>query len=387
MRALRKFGLAAAVSMLLVGCRHAPVSYQLLRQGPTTLLIPPAEAASDIASAFEVRIRNARKKPMSKTDCEIEDSLITLRWDGHTAVVHLKSETYSPGPGSQAALGDSALPGMYLASEQSLEASRNDLLNLEAKGCLTSKEGQHLRLALVERLLLPPDVAYLLRFGGYGVTGVFDLNPDFRLQVIGPVYATGTPPSNKQLIGHETANYVFASAKKDDRVRISLGSVTETEEGQTTPFRKSLPQNAFPFPESFAYFRLLFRTEASSANRIATIISATDKMQLDEATRQRESGPADSCQGVSVPNATCIALAPDFGVNAEMRVHLNGDESFVRVGGTVEEAISLVGNVTAVPKSLMVRRLFQGHLVPVKFDPASNDILDLVLMPGDEITW
>ncbi len=142
-----------------------------------------------------------------------------------------------------------------------------------------------------------------------------------------------------------------------------------------------------PFAESFGYFRLLFRTEESASNHIATIITATDETKLSEATNERESGPLDSCQGVFVPGATCVTFAPDFGVNAEMRVHVNGQEGFVRVGGTVSEAINAIGDVTAVPKTLMVRRTFEGHLIPVEFDPASKDILNLVLMPGDEITW
>ena len=337
-------------------------------------------------SSPEVRIRNARKRVLSQTTCDVEDPLITLHWEGKTADVRLKSGAYSPEPADQAVPGEKPLPVMYLTSMESLNAARDDLFNLESKGCLTSREGQDLRKVLVERLSFPPDIAYLFRFGGYALTGVFDLNPDFRLQVIGPVYAAGAT-SSKQPIGYETANYLFGSARKDDRIRISLGSVTETDVGQTTPFQKLSPQNAFPFPESFTYFRLLFRTEESSANHIATIISAPDKAKLREATKQRESGPANSCQGVSAAGTTCIVFPPDYGVNGEMRIHVNGQEDFIRVEGSIDELLYSKRSIRAVPRTLVVRRLFQGHLVPVKFDPASQDIFGLVLMPGDEITW
>jgi hypothetical protein len=83
-----------------------------------------------------------------------------------------------------------------------------------------------------------------------------------------------------------------------------------------------------------------------------------------------------------------MTFAPDFSINAEMRVRVNGQEAFVPLAvGTVREAMNSAPGVTTVPKTLMVRRLFQGHLVPVKFDPASQHILDLVLLPGDKITW
>jgi hypothetical protein len=32
-----------------------------------------------------------------------------------------------------------------------------------------------------------------------------------------------------------------------------------------------------------------------------------------------------------------------------------------------------------------VRRMYRGRLIPIQFDKASNEILGLILMPGDEI--
>jgi len=54
---------------------------------------------------------------------------------------------------------------------------------------------------------------------------------------------------------------------------------------------------------------------------------------------------------------------------------------------TAIEAIDKSGFVGVAPKTLMVHRLFQRHLIPIKFDPASEDIFNLVLMPGDEVSW
>jgi hypothetical protein len=382
--------------MLLVGCMRAPMTYRLARQGSMTILIPPTQTASDTVSAFDVRIKNARKTALSRTDCDVDGPLLTLHWNEKTAEVRLKFDTYFPEPGNQVMLGGMPQPGVYLASLQGLDASPSDLLELESKGCLSSTEDQRLIDALVERFPLPPYVAYLLRFGSYGITGGLDLNSDFRLQVISPVYtssvlpaygATDAPASAKQLIGYETAYYVFTPSQKDDRVMISLASVTETDVGKSTPFQKSTTQNIFPFPKSFGYFRLLFRREASAADHIATIIGATDSTKLNEATKQLESGSVDPCQRFLGPGVTCVTFPSEFGVNPQMRVRVNGKESFVGVAGTVSEAMNLYGPIASVPKTLIVRRQFQRHLIPVKFDPASKDILQFVLMSGDEITW
>jgi len=168
MRALREFRPVLVFFMLLVGCMRAPMSYRLARQGSTTVLIPPTQTASDTASAFDVRIKNARKAALSGTDCDVEGPLLTLHWNEKTAEARLRLETYFPEPGNQIMLGGTPQPGMYLASLQGLDASRSDLLDLESKGCLSSTEDQRLIGALVEGFPLPPYVAYLLRLRDHG---------------------------------------------------------------------------------------------------------------------------------------------------------------------------------------------------------------------------
>jgi len=382
MRAPRKFGFALAVFALLAGCRHAPMSYQLSRQASTTILIPPTRVASGgAASQFDVSVKKARAKELLRTGCDVEDSLLTLHWNGNAAEVSLKTETYYPSPAGQATLHGMPQPGMYLSSLEDLDAARSDLLNLEAKGCLSSIEDQHLLRAIVERFPLPPDVAYLLRYGSYGISGGIDLNSDFRLQVISPVN------SAKQIIGYEYAYYDLKSSQKDDRVTISLTTVTENDQGSKISVQKATTQNPSAFPDSSGYFRLLFRRAASSADHVVTIIGATDQATLDQATKQRESGPMESCQGVSGSGVTCVTFSSDFGVNPQMRVLANGEEKFVGISGTVGDALNLNRPGAVAPKTLIVRRLFEGCLIPVKFDTADNDILQLVLMPGDEIDW
>jgi hypothetical protein len=397
MRALRKFGLALAIFALLAGCRHAPVSYQLVRQDSTAILIPPTQVASGASSSqHDISIKRSRAKELSRTGCDIEDSLLALHWSGNTTDVRLKLETYYPGPADQATLKGVPQPGMYLSSLEDLDAARRDLLNLEAKGCLTSIEDQHLLHAIVERLPLPPDVAYLLRYGSYGISGGIDLNSDFRLQVISPVYSdSADPPAGsiataapeKHVIGYEYAYYDLNSSERDGRVKISLASVTENDQGSKIPIPKSTTQNPSPFPDSSGFFRLLFRRAASSSDHVVTIIGAPDQATLDQATKQRESGPVESCQGVSGAGVTCVTFSSHFGVNPQMRVLVNGKENFVGISGTVRDALNLNRPDATAPKNLIVRRLFEGRLIPVKYDPASNDILRLVLMPGDEISW
>jgi hypothetical protein len=100
---------------------------------------------------------------------------------------------------------------------------------------------------------------------------------------------------------------------------------------------------------------------------------------LDGAESFNVGGPKD------VPLFSLHAFSSDYGVDPQMRVLVNGKEDLVGISGTVRDALNLNRPGTVAPKNLIVCRLFEGRLIPEKFDPANNDILQLVLMPRDEI--
>jgi hypothetical protein len=75
-------------------------------------------------------------------------------------------------------------------------------------------------------------------------------------------------------------------------------------------------------------------------------------------------------------------------MNVGFHVRVNGAEVFVRVGGTVGEALGESQNGLraagrTLPQVQSVRRIFHGKPIPIKFE--GNEVLSLVLMPGDEV--
>jgi hypothetical protein len=295
---------------------------------------------------------------------------LTIRWNGKAAQVNLMADAYS-------------LQADYLAFVESVQTLRNDLLGLESRDCIGPNEGQTLVRNLVEQLPLPPEIGHLLRFGSTIITKGIDLSPGFRLSVTSPIYADGAVPSTESIVGYEAAEYSINSARNDGRVKISLSSVTETLVGMP-PVDKSTTRITMPFPESYAYSRLLVRYDASTQLTIATVVSASDMPRLNEATRNREFGPSDVCQSISVPGVACMSFPPRFGVTLEMLVHVNGMQVPAE---TVWSALNLQGTEPAIPESLVVRRPFRGRLVPIEFDRTNRDILRLPLTPEDEITY
>nr|HEV7952715.1 hypothetical protein [Candidatus Acidoferrales bacterium] len=390
---LRHFAtLALTLVSLVSGCRPAPLAYHLVPQGSGELLLPPSQSATGTANApsFDLIVKNARQTPHSTVNCDIEVGLISLHWQGKTANVKLKSESYVVTPESGAANRGSQR--LFLDPLLSIEKFRNDLENLETNGCLRPGESQRLNITLAEKLPLPAGAGYRFRFGSFELTGIVDLVSDFRLNVDGPVYSPfandGANGSTKQVIGYERAYYIFMPAGKSDRTQISLASVTETDIGKAA-LPKSKPQNALSLPESPGYFRLVLRSSAAATENIsiATLLSAPDEKTLSDATRQLTSKPEEACEAVTAPGANCMMFPPRVGVGIELGVHVNGRQVFVGLGGWLDDTVKGANSLAVIEKTLQVRRLYQGHLIPIKFDPTSQSIFALVLMPGDEITW
>jgi hypothetical protein len=331
---------------LLAGCRHTPLSYSLVPQGREPILLPPGGPKA------QVLVKNARAS--KQTGCDIRGDLIQLHWTGKSARIGLVSEPPDREPaGIPNQSGARVVEQTYTDSLKSLETFRSALRDRQTAGCLPA--ASTLLRTITERLPFAPRTAYYLRFGAFGQSGFYDLTPDFRLKVVSPVPA-----------GVEIAYYKIAAMPKDDRVHLSLDSVSATAPGKST----------LTLPDSVGHFRMLFWTSLSSTDHFATMIESSDRAALEEATRRFQVQP--SCQDLG--GVSCITIPPDFAVNAELRIQVNESEQYVPLGGTVRDA---VGN----HKTFQVERLFDGRPIPVKFDPTRGDITQFVLMPGDRISW
>ncbi len=360
-----------------VGCPKAPLSYKLQRLGTTTVLIPPSLRSTDEKSSQLVsNFKNARRRSVAGTNCDIEGHIVNLHWHGKAAEIRVNSDSYI------------AERGMYLDPLQDIGKFHEELLQRESKGCFSSTDTRQIRRAVAERFPLPPSIAYRYELGSYDTTGFFELTSDFRLNVVSPIYQDGQTKTIEHQLGYEVSYYSFRSAANGDRVTASVTSVTEFRTGEhETP--KAAPRNRIDFPESPTYFRLVLKTERSSTKQITLtfLLGSPEEQQLDAGTKQLQAAAIDSCRAVTLSDVACMSFPFDFGVSAELRVRTNGREAFVQLDGMVLDALGLPNLSADVPKNLRITRLYQGRRVPVMFDPLTKDIFRLSLMPGDELAW
>jgi len=358
------------VAVMLAGCPSAPLHYTLVRSGEGSLVAPPrASEAAATAPTFQTKIKKSRTHPPRKVDCDIEDGPITIHWHGDSAIAQIKS----------GGLAQSAPNGaLYFDSFKEVPVFQHALVQIESKGCLRSDEDYRLKQLLTQRLPLPSPLAYELRFGSYDLTGYLDLTSDFQMQVVSPLYATNSAGLRFD-DGRETGYYSLIPSKSNDHIRIHLSFTIDVFAGKSKP----PSQNHIQFPKSFGYSRLFLRSEQSSASSVtrAILVSAPDRIKLAAATTQIQE--SDSCSAVTDPKVDCIIFPADFGVNATLRVTVNGAEKYVYVGAT----LGAVLETNSIPKTLRVERFFHGRLIPIAFDQDAPDIGSLVLMPGDQISW
>lgn len=376
---------AVSVLILTAGCAKASMTYSLQRWGTTTVIVPPNQkSTNENSSSLVVNFKNARRKATT-TDCDT-DGLVALHWRGKAVEVKLRSESYVS-ERSEAPQSGGSMSGMYLDPLQDIATFHSQLLVLEAKGCLSSTEATRLRRTVSEKFPLPPLIAYRYQLGSYDTTGFFELTPDFRLEIVSPIYDS-TAQTVEHQAGYETAYYGFRSVSTDNRLAASITSVAEFRPGQPS-VPKTSPRNRVDFPKSPSFFHLLFKTDKTSARHItrAFLLSSANASSLDRGTKQLQTASVDTCEAVSTSGVGCIGFPPNFGVSPELRVRVNGNEVFVRLDGTVLDALGLPNLPDVAPKNLGVTRLFQGKRLPIQFDGGNNDILRLTLMPGDEITW
>ena len=273
--------------------------------------------------AAEIRFKSAR------AGCEIESGFATLHWRGNTAKIRVRAGELQDGD------------RIYTDAVKDIEDFRTKL------ECLDAETRAAVLRTITENSALPPLTAYYLRFGTLGQAGFVDLTPDFRLKMVVPGGS-----------GYEVAYYSLES--RGDRVKIT-----------------GMPRVS----NDFGYIRILFWTSLSSADHYSVLLFASSRPDLAAATKKFQTEPDGSCGIELGDRVKCVPIPPDSAVNAQMPVKVNGENVYVGIGGTVREAVGrqLVSN-------LQVARIFRGRPVPISFNAETQDIEQLVLLPGDVIT-
>ncbi len=271
---------------------------------------------------------------------------------------------------------------------------------LEKQGCIPANEAFRLAENVIDAL--PLDLAKrreLVRARG-------DLKPVNSLRVVSPIYKPGattdageitaiTQGSNYSLnvdvrdshatTGYEIDWYDVSVRDAGSGYRIVPRSAEIHIEDKVD--RPATPSaNRFQFGPDARWYELYMMTKVSANDFDFVVFSAKTSAELqdDVATFQRSS--AEFLQAATP--GTYAVLPHGTGINAYIRVKVNGVSVDLPPGNTVRQAIiQAAGDPKTALPGLKVRKLHDGKLYPVEWDRTTDQILSLPLEGGEEIAW
>jgi hypothetical protein len=364
--------------LICTGCaarRQVAANWRLTRQGTADILIPPGVSKPDLATRT-LAVDLAASPRSGQNPCPA-----TIRVKGKRAFVTVTHEMLLEQP-----------PGWLTAWAA----------GIESQGCIAPGEGFALATRIAESLPLDPALAFHLLNRDDRQTGMVDLGPQSRLQVVSPVESvaadapivdiSGNPDnlnlnvtvkSAADLKGYETAWYALQpKAQGTGFTIVAIGA--ERHIGGETERRPQPATNYFQFAPDAAFYRLFYK--GGNTSFTALVVAAPTRAELDRRTSALD---ADTASCKTLNRELCVEIPRIVGLNPMIAVTVNGTEVRVGPGASVGVAIRSSGELRpeAILPELAISRLYNGRPAPVDFDHSSSAILRLTLMGGEIISW
>ncbi len=277
-------------------------------------------------------------------------------------------------------------------------------VELEKQGCIAANEAFHLAENIVDAL--PLELARRRQL----LQGRTDLRSVQSLNVVAPVMKPGAPTgaladvistsegkapgsidvevkSNPAVIGYEVDWYDLVPRDAGPGFRIVPRSA-ETHVGATVEHPAVPTVSRFAFGPDARWYELFMMTKVSTNDFDFVVFSAPTPEEL----RRRDADFQRDAAGFlkTADPATYSVLPHGTGINAYMRVRVNGTLLDLPPGNSVQQAIRLSKaaiDPSTVLTGLKVQKLHDGKLYPVEWDHAGDQILSLTLEGGEEISW
>ncbi len=372
--------LVAGLALWICGCAHQPVTFRLLppAPGPGALptLIPPQAKDVTLARATVPIGRIPRK--------------ILCEASPHGLAVERKGPT-----------GARIVVTRDTIAETTAAELFSWTLALEKAGCLAPNMAFQTAENIVDALPLTlAKRAQLLQGRG-------DLKPVNSLRVVSPVLKPGesgpladvqsvsqganpgsldvSVKTNPAVIGYEIDWYDFFPQDGGPGYRISPRDA-EIHVNGNVAHAAAPTTDRFYFGPAARWYELYMMTKVSENDFDFVVFSARTSDELNNSVAAFQKDAAAFLK--TADPATYTVLPHGSGINAYIRVKVNGVWLDLPKGNTVRQAVSQAGNAPSplLPR-LKIRKLHDGKLYPVEFDRATDQVLSLPLEGGEEIDW
>jgi hypothetical protein len=213
-----------------------------------------------------------------------------------------------------------------------------------------------------------------------------------QLQIERDFFGPHTPeqPPNTNYRG-TTVTYYMVSGDAGSGTKLMFLKTEKRSMGATTPEADTSDVSLATEFAAAPRLRLFLEDLVVSGNdkSPAMLIGASIAQDLNEATQAIESDPRISCEALLRWHVTCAFFPGVVTVSPMLQIVVNGSAAYVPIGSRLWAVIPQTTNAqqAAVFRTLRVQRWFDNKAVDLRFAPNTDDISQLFLFAGDQITW
>jgi hypothetical protein len=377
------FGTLLVFALLTAGCTRQPGTFRLTAPGNVATLIPPGSKDATVVRAALPIAPVPRKTPCSASPHGLT---VDRKWYRGPRVV-VTTDALNSTPAAELFNWTAAL---------------------EKQGCIPANQAFGLAESIIDALPLPLAKRRQL------LQGRSDLKSANSLSVVSPVLKPGATGSlaetqsvtqsvTQSITQGETPGSLTVDVKASPSVigyEIDWYDVQPQADG---PGFRIVPRSAeihtngnvehpsaptvsrFQFAPDARWYELYMMTKVSENDFDFVVSSARNSGELLSHAADFRHDAAGFLR--SADPATYTVLPHGSGINAFIRVKVNGVTLDLPRGNTIRQAISQTAGTPATSQSLRVFKPHNGKLYPVEWDRATDQIFSLPLEGGEEISW
>ncbi len=355
------------------GCNPAQIGkYRLEKIEGELVILPPTYWNHSHNKKIKVHlpIPTATDRPQ-KDRCSVASGLF------HLSVVKGSSSEWIGTLPSLHEWQESVASGSF---HQEFEGFLDQIGKLADAGCLPADRAALVAQAVRESVPIRAHETHYYRYDYRLGTGSIDLGPGMRLKIERAEF----DPFGK----FQDTSTVYYRITRDSRGAIRFG--LEEAHPKRAVGASLLDRTLAARDTGMFYCRLFFpgKLVPPNLNYAAMVIGTRSRKHLEEVTRTIQTRPESGCSASAEKEIDCTLFQGSVSVSGEIGVTVNGSRVFVGPEETLRDLLSQM-NRTACQRdlrSLRIEREFLNKLTPVKFDSASDSILDLILLGGDRVS-
>jgi hypothetical protein len=376
---------ACALLSLTLGCAgHTRQSYNLVEIDSQYFLAPSGAAIEGQHQEVQISLGPSKPGGIDAGRCAIHGQWFSF-YPSESA-----SESWTvESPTAQAW----AQAGGHVDLKPEWDHFLSELAARQQKQCFpATADFTSIKQKIVAGMAMPIDESLLYRYS-YGEEGYADLSPGMELRIERNIRNAETATASAQTKGNPlrtiTTSYDFRPANGSD---VQINFLRSQDTSPSEDFSAlGLPDEtlAATFNASTHLRLILQHLEVTAGTKSpAILLGGAAVKDLDAATSMALGNPDITCEDLQKFHVACVRFNGLVTVSPVLKVTVNGRPTDVPLGSKVWYLFPpSPGSAPKILRTLKIRRLADGQFRELQFRRTEDDVGQILLFGGDEISW